>query len=287
MKGAIIGDIIGSRFEFNNLKSKDFDLWTDKCKFTDDSVMTVAVGTALMDFEKRWGINVNNVEEYADLESFLVRTLHKYGNTYRHRGYGSMFKQWLRTETTAHPSSFPQPYNSWGNGAPMRCSAAGMMANGTAHAFTLGMYTAQPTHNHVEGMKAAGATASLIKWADIVRGSMGLMRKEASLYYDIPQLDVVREYYTFDVSSQGTMPVALAAFLESTDFEDAIRNAISVGGDSDTIAAITGSIAEAYYGVPDELWEKAKTYLEPQLIDDVDNFYFFLENRKDDIVEGV
>jgi len=274
MKGAIIGDIIGSRFEWRNYKGKDFDLWSDHCKFTDDSVMTVAVGMALMDFEKRWGINVNDIEDYGDIENYLIDSLKEYGHNYPHRGYGGRFRGWLKGDDN-------QPYNSWGNGAAMRCSSAGMLANGTNHAFLLGMYTAQPTHNHVEGMKAAGVTASLINWASIVKGStsMGLMRREASLYYDIPQLDVVREYYTFDVSSQGTMPVALAAFLESTDFEDAIRNAVSVGGDSDTIAAITGSIAEAYYGVPDELWEKAKTYLEPQLIDDVDNFYFFLENR--------
>ena len=278
MKGAIIGDIIGSRFEWRNYKGKDFVLWSDHCKFTDDSVMTVAVGMALKEFEERWHINVNDIEEYSDIEDYLVNSMKVYGHNYPHRGYGGRFRGWLKGDDN-------QPYNSWGNGAPMRCSAAGMLANGTSHAFVLGMYTAMPTHNHVEAMKAAGVTASLIRWARIVGDKgMGLMRKEASLYYDIPQLDVVREYYTFDVSSQGTMPVALAAFLESTSFEDAIRNAVSVGGDSDTIAAITGSIAEAYYGVPDEMWAVAKTYLDPQLVEDVDSFYEFMENREERMV---
>ena len=282
MKGAIIGDIIGSRFEWHNIKTKEFDLFTPDCKFTDDTVMTVAVGKALMDFERMFDRDINDVKDYSDLDDILTDHLLDYGNTYKHRGYGTRFKQWLR-------SAVPDPYGSWGNGSAMRASAAGMLGDGLTKSFIIGMYTAQPTHNHVEGMKGAGVTAGIINYAARLRIDSPFidptydrvyLRDYARQYYDIPKLDDIRDEYRFDVSCMGTMPVALAAFLESTSFEDAIRNAISVGGDSDTIAAIAGSIAEAYYGVPEDLWEQAKTYLMPGLIRDVDNFYDYVENNR-------
>lgn len=261
MKGAIIGDIIGSVYEFHNIKTKAFPLWSPAGRFTDDTVMTVACAVALY----------NNTHEFDELLEDLTEVYHDYGNRYRHRGYGSRFKRWLR-------SSNPQPYNSWGNGAPMRCSSAGWLAETPERAWILGTYTAAPTHNHPEAMKAAGLTATLI-W----HARHGMDRDDlkgiASRYYEIPRLDDIRDDYTFDVSCMGTMPVALSAFFESIDFEDAIRNAVSIGGDSDTIAAITGSIAEAFYGIPEDLWEKACVYLEDGLIRDVEAFYWYIQDR--------
>ncbi len=258
MKGAIIGDIVGSIYEWHNHRSKDFPLFQPNCDFTDDTVMTVAVAMGLL--------------HAGDTDSGLLETLtefiHDYGNRYPHRGFGNLFRHWLR-------SSDPRPYNSFGNGAPMRCSAAGMIAATPETAYELGTYTAAPTHNHPEGMKAAGVTAMLI-WHARHGMQMDALRELAAKYYDLPVLDEIRDSYTFDVSSMGTMPVALSAFLESTSFEDALRNAISVGGDSDTIAAITGSLAEAYYGVPEELWAEASGFLTDELRENVDEFYHFV-----------
>ena len=260
MKGAIIGDIVGSVYEFHNHKSKSFSLFSHHDKFTDDTVMTVAVGMGLL----------RAFETDADLLDTLTDFLHDYGNRYPHRGYGGRFRQWLR-------SSDPQPYNSWGNGAPMRCSAAGWLAKTPEKAFVLGMYTAAPTHNHPEAMIAAGVTAMLI-WQARHGMPMDALQELAARYYRIPRLDDIRDAYEFDVSCMGTMPVALAAFFESTGFEDTVRNAVSVGGDSDTIAAIAGSIAEAYYGVPPEIWAHAEEYLTGELMENVTEFSRFVES---------
>ena len=255
MKGAIIGDIIGSIYEFHNIKTKVFPLFSDRCKFTDDTVMTVAVAMGLL----------AAYEDNTDLTETLTESMHDYGNRYPHRGYGGRFHRWLR-------ASDPRPYNSWGNGAPMRCSSAGWIASTPEKAFQLGMYTAGPTHNHPEAMKAAGLTAMLIWHARHGMTKEGL-QEIAAKWYDLPVLDNIRAEYSFDVSCMGTMPVALSAFFESNDFEDAIRNAISIGGDSDTIAAITGSIAEAFYGIPEAIWKKARRFLSDELRENVDYFY--------------
>ena len=255
MKGAIIGDIVGSIYEFHNIKTKDFPLFTERNRYTDDTVMTCAVADGLM----------YAMKNASDLWDTLAEFMHKYGRTYRHRGYGGRFKKWLISDD-------PQPYNSLGNGAPMRCSAAGWVAGTPEKAFELGMYTAAPTHNHPEGMKAAGITAMLI-WHAHHGATKEELRTIAEKAYMLPALEEIRPTYKFDVSCQGTMPVAISAFLESNSFEDAIRNAVSVGGDSDTIAAITGSIAEAFYVVPDDIWKKASRYLPNHLLDVVGRFY--------------
>lgn len=261
MKGAIIGDIVGSIYEFHNIKTKDFPLFSEKCSFTDDTVMTVAVAKGLL---SATGLN-------ADLTDSIASYMQDYGNRYPNRGYGGRFTGWLS-------SSHPRPYNSWGNGAPMRCSSAGWLASSPEKAFQLGMYTAAPTHNHPESMKAAGLTAMLICYARN-GASIDELRQIAEKWYALPVLDEIRDEYSFDVSCMGTMPVALSAFFESESFEDAIRNAIAIGGDSDTIAAITGSIAEAYYGVPEDLWQIASGFLEEELRLDVEEFYGFLEKE--------
>ena len=259
MKGAIIGDIVGSVYEWHNIKTKEFELLPDSCFFTDDTVMTVAVGVGLM----------NAFERNGDIEALLTDALHDYANRYPARGAGGHVRHWLQ-------SSDPRPYNSLGNGAPMRCSPAGWLASTPEKAFELGMYTAGPTHNHPSGMKAAGVTAMLICMARRGAG-MEELRATAARWYPLPALDELRPDYSFDVTCDGTMPAALSAFFESTGFEDAIRSAISVGGDSDTIAAITGSLAEAYYGVPEELWRRAETFLTDELRENVGAFRAFAE----------
>ena len=260
MKGAILGDIVGSVYERHNTKSKAFPLFSPVGRFTDDTVLTCAVAKALMSDDA----DVDLLEE-------LTYRLQQFGLLYPHAGYGGAFKRWFR-------SDYPQPYNSWGNGAPMRCSPAGFVAGSAEKAYALGEATAEPTHNHPEGLKAAGLTAELV-WRARHGESRETLRERALELYELPALDEARPTYEFTESSQGTMPVALAAFFESTDFEDAIRNAISVGGDSDTIGAITGAIAEAYYGVPDELWRKATLYLDDYLLKIVTEFYAFAEAR--------
>ena len=257
LMGAITGDIIGSVYEWNNFKSKHFMLFSPKCFFTDDTVMSAAVAAAVMQAVKK------NTEPYKE----LVEKMQEFGRKYPGRGYGGHFSEWIYERD-------PEPYNSWGNGAPMRCSYAGMLAESAEEANMLGRITAKPTHNHSEALKAAGLTAELI-WRARHGETMEQLRLRAEKEYDVPFCDDLRPDYDFDVSSQGTMPASLAAFLESSSFEDAIRNAISLGGDSDTVAAITGSMAEAYWGIPDDIWEKASEYLDDYLRDTVKEAYAF------------
>ena len=254
MKGAIIGDIVGSIYEWHNIKTKDFPLFAPNCFFTDDSIMTLAVGRAFL-----------NCTDEADFPEELVYQMRLFGHMYPHGGYGGRFKQWLRAED-------PHPYNSFGNGAAMRCSPAGMIASSLEEAEDLGQRTAEVTHNHPEGIKAARVTAGLVYLGRKGR-SMDELRAYAGAVYEIPTCDAIRSWYEFDETCQGTMPAVFAAFFDSTGFEDAIRNAISVGGDSDTIAAITGSIAEGYYGVPDALWKQARQFLPIRLDNVVRAFY--------------
>ncbi len=255
MKGAIIGDIVGSIYEFHNIKTKDFPLFGKACTFTDDTVMTCAVANAfrLADEKKK------------PLYYALVNAMQAFGRHYPYRGYGGHFEGWLYEDE-------PEPYYSYGNGAPMRVAAAGFLGDTPERARELGIRTALPTHNHPESLLAAGLTAELIYLARH-GATKEELRRRAARHYDLPVLDEIREEYDFDVSCQGTMPVALSSFFESTDFEDAIRLAISVGGDSDTIACITGSIAEAYYGVPEDLWLMARSKLTATLAQTVDEFY--------------
>ena len=214
MKGAIIGDIVGSIYEWHNIKTKDFPLFAPNCFFTDDSIMTLAVGRAFL-----------NCTDEADFPEELVYQMRLFGHMYPHGGYGGRFKQWLRAED-------PHPYNSFGNGAAMRCSPAGMIASSLEEAEDLGQRTAEVTHNHPEGIKAARVTAGLVYLGREGR-SMDELRAYAEAVYEIPTCDAIRSWYEFDETCQGTMPAVFAAFFDSTGFEDAIRNVISVGGDSE------------------------------------------------------
>ncbi len=255
MKGAIIGDIVGSIYEWHNIKTKEFPLFQQRSRFTDDTVMTCAAAKALMEAS---GDEASVVER-------MTRSMQELGRKYPHAGYGGRFKKWIFLAD-------PEPYHSLGNGAAMRASPAGFAGASAEDAYRLGELTAMPTHDHPEGLKAAGVTAAVV-WMARHGADREEIRRYAASRYHIPRLDDIRPTYRFDVTCMGTMPVALAAFLESESFEDAVRGAISVGGDSDTIGAITGSFAEAFYGVPEEIWQEAGSRLTAELKDIVDRFY--------------
>lgn len=251
MLGAIIGDIVGSRFEWHNNKTKNFDFLTHKCYFTDDSVMSLAIAKAIL----------NSGTDYSVLGDKAVSCMQELGRKYPHAGYGGHFAHWLR-------DSNPQPYNSWGNGSAMRVSACGFAATSLEEAIAMSRKVTEVTHNHPEGIKGAEATAVAVYMARTGSNLLEIQDYINKHYYKIDfKLDDIRDEYQFDVSCQGSVPQALAAFFESTGFEDAIRNAISIGGDSDTIAAITGSIAEAYYGIPTEIRDHVLTFLEEDLLE--------------------
>lgn len=264
MLGAIIGDIVGSRFEFNNHRSKEFELFTDGCFFTDDSIMTLAVAKALMETEKDIelvpGFDKHEYEYLTVLSENTIMHMQRIGRKYPYCGFGGMFAGWIESEN-------PEPYNSYGNGAAMRISPAGYAARTLLEAEDLSDCITSVSHNHEEGMKGARATAVAIFMA-----RQGFLKSEIRQrinadYYAIDFcIDDIREGYSFNETCQQTVPQAIECFLESTSFEDAIRIAVSLGGDSDTVAAITGSIAQAYYGIPQKIKKKALTYLDEELL---------------------
>ena len=250
MLGAIIGDIVGSRFEWNNNKSKQFDLLTYKCSVTDDSIMTLAIAKALLESKS----------DYSDLSENAVKYMQNIGQHYPNCGYGRHFREWIYSDN-------PKPYNSYGNGAAMRVSACGFVANTLEEVKQLSKAVTEVTHNHPEGIKGAEATAVAIFLARSGKNLLEIRDYITKNYYPLNfSLDEIRDNYEFNESCQGTVPQALEAFFESKNFEDAIRNAISIGGDSDTIAAITGGIAGAYYGIPTDIRKHALTFLDERLL---------------------
>ena len=263
MLGAIVGDIVGSVYEWNNIKTKDFPLFRDDCFFTDDTVMTCAVAEAIM--------NGGQKDNFID-------AMKKYGRMYPDAGYGARFGNWVDGDDR-------EPYNSFGNGSAMRVSPCAWTMDCSFCARTgawpsrraLARLSAEVTHNHPEGIKGAMATVDTIFMCRYFLGGDGgdnlaeIKRRikehiEKEYGYDLSKtLDEIRPTYRFNETCQDTVPQAIVAFLESTDFEDAIRNAISLGGDSDTLAAITGSIAEAAYGIPEWIKDKSYSYLDEPL----------------------
>jgi len=242
--GAVAGDIIGSVFEWHNVKTLDFDLFCDKTKFTDDSVLTIATMDALM-----------HHKDY-------TQVYQSFGKRYPNRGYGNRFHYWIHAAN-------PEPYYSWGNGSAMRVSPVGWSANTLDEAMAEAKKSAEVTHNHPEGIKGAQATAAAVfmaragKSKDEIKGFI----TETFQYNLNRKIDDIRPDYEFDESCQGTVPQAITAFLESADFENAIRLAISIGGDSDTLACITGGIAEAYYKtIPGYIVEKVLNILPEELV---------------------
>ena len=256
MLGAIVGDIVGSLYEHNNIKTKDFEFLNYRCFATDDSIMSMAVAQAILDCN----------QDYSSLEQKAVSRMQELGQKYPDAGYGGDFYYWIHTPN-------PKPYGSWGNGAAMRVSACGFAARNLEEAKAMSRLVTRVSHNHPEGIKGAEATTIAVYMA--LHGSSILEIRDYinDNYYPMDfTLDGIRGEYTFDASCQGSVPQAIMAFLESTDFEDAIRNAVSIGGDSDTIAAIAGGIAEAYYGIPAHIRDRALTYLDKPLLDILNAF---------------
>jgi ADP-ribosylglycohydrolase len=250
MIGAIAGDIIGSVYEVRPIKSKDFPLFDSLCTFTDDSVLTIAVAAAIL--AKR---------SYREV-------LWEMGRCYPHAGYGGSFIRWLLSEN-------PQPYNSWGNGAAMRVSPVGFAFGSTEEVLEQARMTAVVSHNHPEGIKGAQATALAVFLARTGQGKDAVREQISRRFgYDLERsVDEIRPGYGFRISCQETVPEAIVAFLDSVSYEDAVRNAISLGGDSDTLACITGGIAEAFYGaVPEEIRMKVEQCLPPPLWRIVEQF---------------
>ena len=249
MLGAIIGDIAGSRFEKNNVKSKDFKLFDKGCHFTDDTVMTLAIGKALLECKG----------DYKKLSSLAIFYMQKFGREYPNAGYGFKFYSWLRAKE-------PKPYNSYGNGAGMRVSDCGAFATSLDEAKLLSKLVTEVSHNHIEGLKGAEAITVAIYLAKNGKKIPEIREYISKNYYLLDfTLDEIRKDYKLDLSCQGSVPYAIETFLESNSFEDAIKNAISIGGDSDTIAAMAGGIAEAYYGIPNSIREQVVDYLDANL----------------------
>lgn len=247
MIGAIIGDIAGSRFEHHNRKSKDFVLMSKnlRCRPTDDSVMTLAVARAILACGG----------DFTALPEAATASMQAMGRRYPNAGYGRSFLNWIYADR-------PRPYNSFGNGAAMRVSPCGWAAKSAEEAASLARAVTAVTHDHPEGLKAAEAVSVFIWMARQGADREELRSFVKDRYYDLDfTLDGIRETYAFDVTCQGSVPQAFEAFFESSDFEDAVRNAVSIGGDSDTIAAIAGGLAEAFYGVPGRLREQAVPFL--------------------------
>ena len=261
MLGALVGDIIGSVYEFQNTKSTDFELFTPWSSFTDDSVMTLAVAKWLL-------------EDEAHSTAHLIRCMQELGDRYPNAGYGGNFSWWLR-------QSNPAPYNSWGIGSVMRVSPVGLYAKTLDEALALSSLTASVSHNHAEGVKGAQAVAA----------SMFLCRKgkskqeikeyvEKTFGYNLNRtIAGIRPSYRFDVSCQGSVPEAFIAFLEGNSFEEVIRLAISLGGDSDTIGCMAGAIAACCYEIPKEISEKCYEILTDDLREINDGFLELMDRR--------
>ena len=298
MIGVIVGDIAGSRFKRNNHRSKDFELlvhpdvtarerveawkrwkmayesgankvaireWLPSfkdrpCAFTQNTVIALAVAAALLDWSTLRG----------DLGASATKYMQEFARRYPHLEYGFVpggnFSSWLR-------SNAPRPYNSWGNGAAMRVSACGWAGLALDEVKTMSRAVTEVTHNHPEGIKGAEVTAVATFLARTGKSMEEIREVIVRDYYPLDfTLDEIRSTYEFDVSCQGSVPQALEAFFESASFKDAIRNAISIGGDSDTIGAICGAVAGAYYGIPEGIRMKAETFLDAPLLKTLHDF---------------
>lgn len=252
MIGAILGDIIGSPYEFGpKCKTKNFPLFNSHSTFTDDSVMTIAVADALINSKGKTDEETKNN---------LIESMRKWGNKYINAGYGGMFFQWLKSKN-------PQPYYSYGNGAAMRVAAAGWLYDSFEETWKKARLTAEVTHNHPEGIKGAECVAVII-WMARHKKTKNEIRAliEDVFGYDLSRTcDEIRLNYKFNETCQDTVPEAITAFLEGNDFEDVIRTAVSLGGDCDTLTCIAGSMAEAYYDIPEYLKQECFNRIEDDM----------------------
>ena len=257
MLGAIIGDIVGSIYEFNNIRTKEFELFSPECFFTDDTVMTVAIYKAL---------KKSKTFNYAGLSKNTIKYMQKYGKMYPDMSYGMSFRNWLQFKK-------PQPYGSFGNGAAMRVSPVAYFARTLEEVKFLSYMVTMVTHDHEEGIKGAEATAVAIYKA-LNNGSKEEIKQYIEENYyklDFNYEDLVKNY-KFNETCQDTVPQAIYCFLISESFEDCLRTSISIGGDSDTLCAISCAIAEAYYGIPEDIETKALEYLDEQVLTDYKEF---------------
>jgi len=257
--GAIAGDIIGSPYEFNGVTESRYRIFDFHCRYTDDTVLTVAVA----DWLSNPGSQLHDI-------------LAEYANTYYWVGYGGMFRKWSRAKNR-------KPYNSYGNGSAMRVSAVGCIADTIESAMTLAEESAASTHNHPEGIKGAQAVAVAIVQARQGKNKEEIKSELQELFgYDLNRsyADMLAEGYEFHVTCQHTVPAALISFFESESYEDCIKKAILTNKDTDTAAAVAGAVAGAYYGVPDTIKEKALNHLPEQLLDKINNFVNILTEKK-------
>lgn len=271
MLGAVIGDIVGSRFEWCNNRSKDFELMPHQCFFTDDTIMSLAVCEALLQAK----------DDFSDLGACAIKYMRSIGQPYKNAGYGGAFYNWMYSDN-------PLPYNSFGNGAAMRVSGCAYVASNIEEVKELSRAVTEVTHNHKEGLKGAEATAVAVFLARQGWNIFDIRDYISKHYYKLNfSLDSIRNTYEFNETCQETVPQALEAFFESVSFEDAIRNAISIGGDSDTIAAITGAVAEAYYGIPTPIRKLALTFLDEKMLDILIRFENKYPSKIEKVVENV
>lgn len=262
MLGAIIGDVAGSKYEFRNIKSTGFELLSKGSGFTDDTVCTIANMDWLLHGDKK---DPNSATMF----------LRKWTRKYPYAGYGGRFFRWIRSEN-------PVPYGSYGNGSAMRISPVGWAAKDLEDLKKLSDTFTGITHNHPLGMKGALTVATCIYMARKGETKEAIRTYALEQYPDIRGFDYgeLKKTYRFDETCQGSVPQAIYCFLISSDYEDCLRKTISIGGDCDTTSAMSGAIAEAYYGVPDSLIEKVKTILDPEMVEIVDEFYRVYKNQK-------
>lgn len=256
MLGALIGDIAGSPYEWSNCKSKDFPLLEPRCRMTDDSVMTAAVASAVL---------MGDLENLDAFRQNVITEMRRLGNQFPGLGYGPRFERWLKAED-------PQPYHSLGNGSAMRVSPVAWAAESLSQCLSLAKASAEVTHDHPDGIAGACCVAGAVYLAR-TGADKEAIRDHVTRYYPLNfTLDEIREAYQFDVSCAGSVPQAMEAFLEAADFEDAIREAVSIGGDSDTIACMAGAVAAAFYGIPRDIREAALPFLEGEVRNIFDRF---------------
>ncbi len=258
MLGAMFGDMVGAPYEFHNIHTEDFPLISKKTEFTDDTVMTAAVAKALIE-------SAGMPDE--KIKGALIREMKAFGRKFPHAGYGGFFRQWLRSESE-------EPYNSFGNGSAMRVSSAGWLYDSLAETEHAAELSAAVTHDHPEGIKGAKAAAAAVFLARTGKTKEEIIQYVTKTYgYDLSEpLDSIRTWYFFNETCQQTVPQAIRAFYESSSYEDAVRKAVSIGGDSDTVACITGGIAEAFWGMPEELKDACRARLAPELLETVAMF---------------
>lgn len=267
MYGAILGDIIGRPYEFDRgNKTKDFPLFSDASDWTDDTVMTIAVADAFM--------NAMNVDDLAWTRKRLIWGMQRFGKRYPDAGYGTKFRRWVKERN-------PKPYGSFGNGSAMRVSSVAWLYDDLDTVRKMARLSAEVTHNHPEGIKGAESVASAIFLAR-TGSSKAEIRKfvEEKFQYDLSRTcDEIRPGYHHIEDARESVPEAIIAFLEGESFEDVIRTTVSLGGDCDTTAAIAGSIAEAFYGVPEELKEECRNRIPFDLKEVLMQFDVFLDQK--------